>query len=201
VHRSSNAFRSLCHRCRPDRCLHTSGLFSVRNAAPCEGRHSHGPDPRHQRLRNGPARTRWCRTDESPQWHGSLGAPAPGSRHMTAVPDRQTPNHCKDGGPCRCTSIRYRGAKRPISRSHTCWRDGPNARTPSKVVVHHVRHEKEPTGGHDARFIEFGQLWVDILRTLGVEAQLGAVPGEYCPGAHSVNRMSASTPKAPWHDS
>jgi octanoyl-[GcvH]:protein N-octanoyltransferase len=61
------------------------------------------------------------------------------------------------------------------------------AYTEQSIVVHHVRHEKEPTGGHDARFIEFGQLWVDILRTLGVEAQLGAVPGEYCPGAHSIN--------------
>jgi lipoate-protein ligase A len=54
-------------------------------------------------------------------------------------------------------------------------------------VVHHVRHVKEPIGGHDARFGEFGRLLVDTARTLGVEAQLGPVPGEYCPGAHSVN--------------
>jgi len=61
------------------------------------------------------------------------------------------------------------------------------AYTEQSVVVHHVRHDKEPIGGHDARFIEFGQLLVGVMRTLGVEAQLGAVPGEYCPGAHSVN--------------
>jgi octanoyl-[GcvH]:protein N-octanoyltransferase len=61
------------------------------------------------------------------------------------------------------------------------------AYTEQSLVVHHVRHEMEPTGGLDDRFMEFGQRWVDILRTLGVEAQLGAVPGEYCPGAHSVN--------------
>jgi octanoyl-[GcvH]:protein N-octanoyltransferase len=41
------------------------------------------------------------------------------------------------------------------------------AYTEQSLVVHHVRHEKEPAGGHDARFIEFGQLWVDILRAPG----------------------------------
>lgn len=61
------------------------------------------------------------------------------------------------------------------------------AYTEQSVVVHHVRHDKQPIGGHDARFIEFGNLLVDTLQSLGVEAQLGAVPGEYCPGAHSVN--------------
>ena len=61
------------------------------------------------------------------------------------------------------------------------------AYTEQSVVVHHVRHDKEPIGGHDARFVEFGQMLVDTLRSLGVAAQLGAVPGEYCPGAHSVN--------------
>lgn len=61
------------------------------------------------------------------------------------------------------------------------------AYTEQSVVVHHVRHDKEPIGGHDARFIEFGHLLVDTIRDLGVAAQLGAVPGEYCPGAHSVN--------------
>ena len=28
---------------------------------------------------------------------------------------------------------------------------------------------------------------MDLFRGLGVDARLGAVPGEYCPGAHSVN--------------
>ena len=61
------------------------------------------------------------------------------------------------------------------------------AYTDQSVVVHHVCHEEEPIGGHDSRFIEFGELLVGTMRTLGVEARLGAVPGEYCPGAHSVN--------------
>lgn len=61
------------------------------------------------------------------------------------------------------------------------------AYTEQSVVMHHARHELEPIGGHDARFVEFGQQLVEVVRTLGVQAQLGAVPGEYCPGAHSVN--------------
>lgn len=61
------------------------------------------------------------------------------------------------------------------------------AYTDQSVVVHHVRHEKQLIGGQDGRFIEFGELLVGVMLSLGVEARLGAVPGEYCPGAHSVN--------------
>lgn len=61
------------------------------------------------------------------------------------------------------------------------------AYTERTVVMHHVRHEKEPIGGHDGRFVEIGERLVGVMRTLGVAARLGAVPGEYCPGAHSVN--------------
>jgi lipoate-protein ligase A len=61
------------------------------------------------------------------------------------------------------------------------------AYTGSALVVDHVRHEAGPIGGQEARFAEFGQRFVDLFRGLGVDARLGAVPGEYCPGAHSVN--------------
>jgi lipoate-protein ligase A len=40
---------------------------------------------------------------------------------------------------------------------------------------------------HTARFDRFGTLFVDAFRGLGIDASIGAVPGEYCPGAHSVN--------------
>ena len=61
------------------------------------------------------------------------------------------------------------------------------AYTGAALVVDHVRHEPGSTGGQDARFAEFGQRFVDLFRGLGIDARLGAVPGEYCPGAHSVN--------------
>ena len=61
------------------------------------------------------------------------------------------------------------------------------AYTGAALVVDHVRHEPDTTGGQDVRFAEFGQRFVDLFRGLGVDARLGAVPGEYCPGSHSVN--------------
>jgi octanoyl-[GcvH]:protein N-octanoyltransferase len=61
------------------------------------------------------------------------------------------------------------------------------AYTGSALVVDHVKHEPGSTGGQDARFAEFGQRFVDLFRGFGIDARLGAVPGEYCPGAHSVN--------------
>jgi hypothetical protein len=39
----------------------------------------------------------------------------------------------------------------------------------------------------DARFRELGDTYATALRALGIDARVGAVPGEYCPGAQSVN--------------
>jgi octanoyl-[GcvH]:protein N-octanoyltransferase len=38
-----------------------------------------------------------------------------------------------------------------------------------------------------ARFEEMAELIASALRELGVDARVGEVPGEYCPGAYSVN--------------
>jgi octanoyl-[GcvH]:protein N-octanoyltransferase len=59
--------------------------------------------------------------------------------------------------------------------------------TSQAVVIDHVKREPDAALGQQDRFVGFGQLLVRTLRDLGVDAQLGAVPGEYCPGAHSVN--------------
>ncbi len=61
------------------------------------------------------------------------------------------------------------------------------AYTAGSLVLDHVRPEPDPTAGHDRRFVEFGARFVEVFRDLGIDARLGAVPGEYCPGAHSVN--------------
>lgn len=61
------------------------------------------------------------------------------------------------------------------------------AYTGAALVVDHVRAEPGSIGGQDARFAEFGERFVELFRGLGIDARLGAVPGEYCPGAHSVN--------------
>ena len=42
------------------------------------------------------------------------------------------------------------------------------------------------TGTHD-RFASEGERLAGALQRLGVDARVGEVPGEYCPGAYSVN--------------
>lgn len=45
----------------------------------------------------------------------------------------------------------------------------------------------DPKAGITARFEEISQLMCDAFRKLGVDARIGEIPGEYCPGAYSVN--------------
>jgi octanoyl-[GcvH]:protein N-octanoyltransferase len=63
----------------------------------------------------------------------------------------------------------------------------PVAYTTEAVVVDHVKHERLAPEGMETRFKEFGVRYADVLQTLGIGARVGSVPGEYCPGAHSVN--------------
>ncbi len=44
-----------------------------------------------------------------------------------------------------------------------------------------------PRAAIEARFVTMATRLRDALRTLGVDAHIGEVPGEYCPGAYSVN--------------
>jgi len=61
------------------------------------------------------------------------------------------------------------------------------AYTTEALVVDHVRHEPRAFTGQQARFKHFAALYAETLKSLGVPAAVGAVPGEYCPGACSVN--------------
>jgi lipoate-protein ligase A len=47
--------------------------------------------------------------------------------------------------------------------------------------------DPEPRATIAARFDETAAVVAAALRCLGVDARVGAVPGEYCPGDHSVN--------------
>ena len=47
--------------------------------------------------------------------------------------------------------------------------------------------DPEPRGAIAARFDWMAALVARALQSLGVDARVGAVPGEYCPGDHSVN--------------
>lgn len=65
------------------------------------------------------------------------------------------------------------------------------AYTRDALVVDHVSPDPEWPSGLESRFAEFGDLWVGVLGGLGVDARVGEVPGEYCPGSHSVNARGA----------
>jgi lipoate-protein ligase A len=55
------------------------------------------------------------------------------------------------------------------------------------VVLDLVMADADAITGVQTRFAELADLLAGALRSLGVDARVGAVPGEYCPGAHSVN--------------
>ena len=44
-----------------------------------------------------------------------------------------------------------------------------------------------PRAGIIERFNEISTIMLDAFRSLGIDARVGEVPGEYCPGAHSVS--------------
>jgi octanoyl-[GcvH]:protein N-octanoyltransferase len=51
----------------------------------------------------------------------------------------------------------------------------------------HATPEAKPTEGTRRRFEQTGEMIVAALTGLGVDARVGEVPGEYCPGAFSIN--------------
>lgn len=61
------------------------------------------------------------------------------------------------------------------------------AYTRDAVAIDHIGPEPDPGRRLRRRFVEYGALLADVLHGLGVDARVGEVPGEYCPGAYSVN--------------
>lgn len=61
------------------------------------------------------------------------------------------------------------------------------AYTDAALVLDHVVPDPVVPLGLETRFRAFGEMYAAALRDLGVDARVGEVPGEYCPGAHSVN--------------
>ena len=47
--------------------------------------------------------------------------------------------------------------------------------------------DADASTGTSRRFEELADVLVEVLRSFGVDARVGAVPDEYCPGRHSVN--------------
>ena len=55
------------------------------------------------------------------------------------------------------------------------------------VNLSRALRDPNPARGTQARFAEMAELVRAALATLGVDARVGEIPGEYCPGAFSVN--------------
>lgn len=55
------------------------------------------------------------------------------------------------------------------------------------LVVEHVAFEHGAIAGLEPRFRDQSQRVVEALARVGAEARVGELPGEYCPGAYSVN--------------
>ena len=55
------------------------------------------------------------------------------------------------------------------------------------IALAHTVPDADPRSHVDARFEATAGLLAAALARLGVQARVGEVPGEYCPGAHSVN--------------
>ena len=55
------------------------------------------------------------------------------------------------------------------------------------IAFAHATPERRPTEGTHRRFAETGEWLVAALERFGIDARVGEIPGEYCPGAFSVN--------------
>jgi octanoyl-[GcvH]:protein N-octanoyltransferase len=69
-----------------------------------------------------------------------------------------------------------------------------------RAAVYHERtlalswavSDSRPAARTDDRFRELAELLAGSIRDLGVDARIGEIPGEYCPGAWSVNARGAT---------
>ena len=59
--------------------------------------------------------------------------------------------------------------------------------TPNALVVDHVSPHTGALGDLHERFEDFGAMYASVLAGFGIDTRVGEVPGEYCPGAHSIN--------------
>lgn len=62
------------------------------------------------------------------------------------------------------------------------------------LIVDHLEPAGDAVAGTRARFAAFGDFFADVLTGVGLEAGVGEVPGEYCPGEFSVHGRHEGVP-------
>lgn len=62
------------------------------------------------------------------------------------------------------------------------------------LVIDHVEPNADAIVGAKGRFAFFGELLAQALRSAGVHAAVGEIPGEYCPGEFSVHGVDPEFP-------
>ena len=62
------------------------------------------------------------------------------------------------------------------------------------LVVDHVEPHHDAIAGAKSRFDYFGQMLAGALRSVGLHAAVGEIPGEYCPGEFSVHGVDPEFP-------
>ena len=55
------------------------------------------------------------------------------------------------------------------------------------LVVDHFQPASDARSGNTLRYELFGSMYAQGLREVGVDARMGEIPGEYCPGEYSVH--------------
>jgi octanoyl-[GcvH]:protein N-octanoyltransferase len=63
---------------------------------------------------------------------------------------------------------------------------------PGTIEIGHAVPQREPRQGIHPRFRQMAGRIARALRDLGVDARVGEVPGEYCPGRYSVSARGAT---------
>ncbi len=63
------------------------------------------------------------------------------------------------------------------------------------LVIDHLEPHRDAIAGAKGRFSFFGGLLAQALRSAGVDAAVGEIPGEYCPGEFSVHGQDPEFPQ------
>lgn len=99
--------------------------------------------------------------------------------------DTRLPGHAAAERACRehgFEPLMRRAGGRAAAYHHGC------------VVVDHLALEPDAGVRQQARFSEFAELFVRAFARMGVEASVGEIPGEYCPGEFSVQGPAPGHP-------